>query len=101
MIHSSKRHYLLKTVHLHKAIYLSLDIENYPKISPWSFKIGLRRWLGQWKPIKWSNHLYRRKILMIFFKRNSPIIFWIANYNFYQEDQEELWQFTEKGLFPE
>jgi hypothetical protein len=36
---------------------------------------------------------------MIFFKRNSPIIFWIANYNFYQADQESFGNLP-KGTVP-
>jgi lysozyme len=81
-----------------------LDIEKLPKgQSLDSLKVGLRRWLKaveahyKVKPIIYTGEKYYDDFLKEDF---SDYLFWIANYNFYQERIQEdwlFWQFTEKA----
>jgi lysozyme len=52
------------------------------------------------KPIIYTGERYYDDFL----KKNSVIIFWIANYNFFRENMQEdwlFWQFTEKLRYQE
>ena len=84
-----------------------LDIERLPKNqSIDSLKIGLKRWLTKVeshykvRPIIYTGEKYYDDFLKEEF---SDYLFWIANYNFYQEqiqDEWLFWQFTEKAKVP-
>jgi lysozyme len=95
----------IKTVSLKKGdLPPVLDIERLPENqSVDRLKIGLKRWLNtveahyKVKPIIYTGERYYDDFLKEEF---SDYLFWIANYNFYQENIEEdwlFWQFTEKA----
>jgi lysozyme len=95
----------IKTVFLKKGdLPPVLDIERLPENQSLErLKIGLRRWLKtveahyKVKPIIYTGERYYNDFLKEEF---SDYLFWIANYNFHQENIEEdwlFWQFTEKG----
>ncbi len=81
-----------------------LDIEQLPKNqSITKLKIGLQRWLdrveGHYKikPIIYTGERYYEDFLK---KEFSGYSFWIANYNFFEENIKDdwlFWQFTEKA----
>lgn len=98
----------IKTVKLRKGdLPPVLDIEKLPKEqSIDSLKIGLKRWLKKVekhynvRPIIYSGESYYNDFLKDEFK---GYIFWIANYNFFEEtikDEWTFWQFTEKATVP-
>jgi lysozyme len=95
----------IKTVSLKKGdLPPVLDIERLPENqSVDRLKIGLKRWLNtveahyKVRPIIYTGERYYDDFLKEEF---SDYLFWIANYNFYQENIEEdwlFWQFTEKA----
>jgi lysozyme len=95
----------IKTVSLNKGdLPPVLDIEKLPKNqSVEQLKIGLKRWLKKVeehykvKPIIYTGESYYDDFLKEEF---SDYLFWIANYNLYQEEIKEewlFWQFTEKA----
>ena len=95
----------IKTVHLQKGdLPPILDIEQMPKNqSIAKLKIGLQRWLDRVeahykiKPIIYSGERFYKDFLKEEFSEYS---FWIANYNFFEENIKDdwlFWQFTEKA----
>ena len=95
----------IKTVKLEKGDFPPvLDIEKLPKNqSIDSLKVGLKRWLdrveGHYgvKPIIYSGDKYYTDFLEQEF---SDYIFWIAHYNFFENEinqKWQFWQFTEKA----
>ena len=98
----------IKTVRLQKGdLPPVLDIEKLPKNqSMTNLKKGLRRWLQaienhyKVKPIIYTGEKYYDDFLKEEF---SDYLFWIANYNFYQEEIQDdwlFWQFTERAAVP-
>lgn len=96
----------IKSVHLKKGdLPPVLDIEQLPSgQSVANLKKGLRRWLEKVdahykvKPIIYSGSRYYESFLKEEFKGYT---FWIANYNFFEEEIKEdwlFWQFTEKAV---
>lgn len=96
----------IKIVHLQKGdLPPILDIEQMPENqSIAKLKIGLKRWLDKvetyykLKPIIYTGERYYEDFLKDEFSEYS---FWIANYNFFEEDIKEdwlFWQFTEKAF---
>lgn len=95
----------IKTVQLKKGdLPPVLDIEKLPKNqSIDSLKIGLKRWLKKVnahynvKPIIYTGERYYNDFLKEEF---GEYTFWVANYNFFEENIKEdwlFWQFTEKA----
>jgi lysozyme len=95
----------IKTVSLQKGdLPPILDIEQMPKNqSITKLKLGLKRWLDRVeahykvKPIIYSGERYYSDFLKDEFSEYS---FWIANYNFFEENIKDdwlFWQFTEKA----
>lgn len=98
----------IKTVRLQKGdLPPVLDIEKLPKNqSMTNLKKGLRKWLQaieshyKVKPIIYTGEKYYDDFLKEEF---SDYLFWIANYNFYQEEIQDdwlFWQFTERAAVP-
>ena len=98
----------IKTVKLTKGdLPPVLDIESLPANQPEdSLKVGLRRWLEKIdahykvRPIIYTSKKYYNKMLK---KEFSQYTFWIANYNFFQENIEDdllFWQFSQKASLP-
>ncbi|WNM20274.1 glycoside hydrolase family 25 protein [Flavobacterium capsici] len=96
----------IKTVVLQKGdLPPILDIEQMPESqSIAKLKIGLKRWLDRVeahykiKPIIYSGERYYTDFLRDEFSEYS---FWIANYNFFEENIKDdwlFWQFTEKAV---
>ncbi|MGV9003485.1 GH25 family lysozyme [Flavobacterium sp.] len=96
----------IKTVRLQKGdLPPILDIEQMPKNQSISkLKIGLKRWLDRVeahykvKPMVYSGERYYEDFLKEEF---SDYSFWIANYNFFEENIKDdwlFWQFTEKAM---
>lgn len=95
----------IKTVQLQKGdLPPILDIEQMPENQSISkLKVGLQRWLDRVeahykiKPIIYSGERYYQDFLKEEFSGYS---FWIANYNFFEENIKDdwlFWQFTEKA----
>lgn len=95
----------IKTVRLEKGDFPPvLDIEKLPKNQSLdSLKVGLKRWLDKVeahygvKPIIYSGDKYFTDFLESEF---SEYIFWIAHYNFFEDQinlKWQIWQFTEKA----
>ena len=95
----------IKTVQLQKGdLPPILDIEQMPKNqSIAKLKVGLQRWLDiveahyKIKPIIYTGERYYEDFLKEEFSEYS---FWIANYNFFEENIKDdwlFWQFTEKA----
>lgn len=84
-----------------------LDIEKLPRHQSLdSLKVGLKRWLNKVeshykvKPIIYSGDSYYTDFLEEEF---SDYTFWIANYNFLEEEIDDdwlFWQFTEHATVP-
>lgn len=98
--------FFVKTVKLNKGdLPPILDIEQLPENqSVDSLKVGLHRWLDyvdahyNVKPIIYSGESYYKDFLKDEF---SDYTFWVANYNFWEENIKEnwlFWQFSEKGI---
>jgi lysozyme len=96
----------IRTVSLQKGdLPPILDIEQMPESqSIAKLKIGLKRWLDRVeshykiKPIIYSGERYYSDFLRDEFSEYS---FWIANYNFFEENIKDdwlFWQFTEKAV---
>lgn len=96
----------IKTVKLQKGdLPPILDIEQMPKTqSIANMKLGLKRWLDRveahykMKPIIYSGERYYEDFLKKDFPEYS---FWVANYNFFEENIKDdwlFWQFTEKAV---
>ncbi len=95
----------IKTVKLQKGdLPPVLDIEKLPKKqSIDSLKVGLKRWLNRVeahygvKPIIYSGDKYYADFLASEF---SDYTFWIAHYNFFEDEinpKWQFWQFTEQA----
>jgi lysozyme len=98
----------IETVHLEKGDFPPvLDIEKLPKNQSMdSLILGLKRWLNKVEkhygvqPIIYSGDTYYTDFLKDEF---SDYPFWIAHYDFYEEEINEnwlIWQFTEKATVP-
>ncbi|HMK06842.1 MAG TPA: glycoside hydrolase family 25 protein [Flavobacterium sp.] len=98
----------IKTVKLEKGdMPPVLDIERLPENQSLdSLKAGLKRWLEivdahyKVKPIIYTGEKYYNEFLKDEF---SEYTFWIANYNFFEEnikDEWLFWQFTQKASIP-
>jgi lysozyme len=96
----------IKTVKLRKGdLPPVLDIEQLPKNqSIDSLKVGLKRWLKKVdahykvKPIIYTGERYYEDFLKEEFEGYT---FWVANYNFFEENIKDdwlFWQFTEKAV---
>jgi lysozyme len=96
----------IKTVKLQKGdLPPVLDIEQLPKNqSIDSLKVGLKRWLKKVdshykvKPIIYTGERYYEDFLKEEFEGYT---FWVANYNFFEENIKDdwlFWQFTEKAV---
>ena len=96
----------IKTVKLRKGdLPPVLDIEQLPKNqSIDSLKVGLKRWLKKIdahykvKPIIYTGERYYEDFLKEEFEGYT---FWVANYNFFEENIKDdwlFWQFTEKAV---
>ena len=96
----------IKTVKLKKGdLPPVLDIEQLPKNqSIDSLKVGLKRWLKKVdahykvKPIIYTGERYYEDFLKEEFEGYT---FWVANYNFFEENIKDdwlFWQFTEKAV---
>ena len=96
----------IKTVKLKKGdLPPVLDIEQLPKNqSIDSLKVGLKRWLKKIdahykvKPIIYTGERYYEDFLKEEFEGYT---FWVANYNFFEENIKDdwlFWQFTEKAV---
>lgn len=95
----------IQTVQLQKGdLPPILDIEQMPKNQSMSkMKLGLKRWLDRVeehykvKPIIYTGERYYEDFIKEDFPEYS---FWVANYNFFEENIKDdwlFWQFTEKA----